>query len=460
MPRMEDGVNPIQPKNAEKSSDRRRQNLIFAVLSLLVCALMPICAIIGSQQTFGRVSDFPEYYSAMKMICQSNGAEIYKLDKLFAVQHECFPDMQGRGIGFYIPPFSAVLLAPLGLLPASSSYCLYMIASVAALLGGIVMLGRHFGLRGEAVLWLAAAVCATSPAFESLKIAQLAPFLFASLAGFLLLAGRGRDIAAGACLALLLLKPQELAPIVVYSLCACRFRIILSLAAVFMLLMAASWLFIGPAGFGNYFDLLKDSAVNSQFMQPELSATFRGQLLRVNELSAGVANLLSSSLLAALMGLLAWAGFKFGRRSDSFDTGLLRLALPLGIVSALHCHDYDLLLLAPFVLRCFLDWNAMSRGDDNSVEPGRHGLRNDSKQLMNMLIYSLALFLLCLTLPIYVPIHYQWLMKEKQVLNPLFVLLAASSFLSAAQFLRNQCRSVGRSTTQGPPPPSPDSTYT
>ncbi|MBX9689094.1 MAG: hypothetical protein K2X27_20465, partial [Candidatus Obscuribacterales bacterium] len=48
---------------------RERLNTLCALGSALVCLLIPLSAILGSQSHFGKISDFPEYYAAAKMIC-------------------------------------------------------------------------------------------------------------------------------------------------------------------------------------------------------------------------------------------------------------------------------------------------------------------------------------------------------------------------------------------------------
>ena len=402
-------------QSAEMSSSRYgRRNLIFAILSLCLCLSIPVTAIVGSQGSFGRVSDFPEYYAAARMLVSGAGDQIYKLDDLFGMQHHFFPDMGARGIGFYIPPFSAILLLPLACFPAFASYGFYMLFSCLALIAGAIVLGKHFRLEKTGIIWLITAIFVTAPAFESLKIAQLAPYLFAALSFFLFWSGRKKDIAAGASLALLLLKPQELLPLVVYLAFARRFKILFVLFAFFIVLVLISLCLFGVTGYCQYFALLKDSAANTQFMQPELSATLRGQLLRFNFPGSSPANLLSSSFLAATLSLTAFVGWRCGSKSY-WQEGLLRLALPLGFVSALHCHDYDLLLLAPFALSLFL-----------SEDGGR--LISISRALVLLLLFLLLL-------PVYVPIHYEWLLREHQIVNPIFVLFFLSSLFSAGQIL-------------------------
>jgi hypothetical protein len=400
--------------------NKQRLNLIFAILSLSVCCSIPVTALVGSQGSFAQVSDFPEYYSSARMMVTGQGADVYKLPELFGAQISDFPELGMRGIGFYIPPFAAPLLAPLGFLPPAQSYAVYIAAAIAALVAGCVALAKYFKLDAQGTVWLLTIICAGGPAFEALKIAQLAPFLFALLSFFLVFA-RKNEIAAAACLAGLLLKPQELLPLAVFLLFSRRFKIIAALAVIGIALVVISYFLLGAAGYANYVELLKNSAANTQYMKPELCATLRGQLLRLTELGTSAANTISSAALLAVIGFIAFFANRFssGREQDgatpSSEQGLLQLALPLGLVSALHCHDYDLLLLAPWVLSLYKQEN-----------------KNTADKLS--LLFACLLVIL-LIVPFYIPIHYTWLMRDGQPLNPFFFILAAAAALSAAGYI-------------------------
>ena len=421
---LETAINNLENTDSNDAENKRRKkersNLLFALLSLLVCLTMPLAAIFGAQESFGKLNDFPEYYGAAKMICSGQGADIYKLDALFKVEHEHFPLMEGRGVGYYIPPFATPLLAWLGTMSAQTSYIAFMSASVIALVFGVLLCAKHFKLSSAGTAWLATALCAGSPVFESMKIAQLAPFLFFSLSLFLYLCGKNRDILAGASLSLMLLKPQELMPLGVYLLFARRWKNLAGLLGIAILCGFASVLMLQLQGYFNYFDLLKDSASNTQFMQPELGATVRGQLLRL--IPASPANMLSAVILLVTSAGIAAAALKCGRTAR-FEKGLLQLALPLGLVSALHCHDYDLLLLTPWALSILLP-----EQQSDSTQTTQSSLASQIPR------YALYAFLLVLAIPIYVPIHYNWLLRDRQALNPIFLLFMTAAIASTVHF--------------------------
>ncbi len=418
-----------------------RRNLIFGILSLCVCITIPAMALLGSQSSFGQVSDFPEYYGAMKLLCSGRAAEMYKLPQLFSQQQQDFPELGQRGIGFYIPPFSAPLLAPIGIFPPKQSYFLYMLLSIGSLIGSTIVLSKHFALKADGCIWLLTALCLSAPIFEAMKIAQLAPFLLLSFSVFLLLACKPdaktessesssqssvkssskTELLAGLALAFMLVKPQELLPIAVYLAGARRLKVLFALLAVFAVLTLLS-IASGTGVWQSYLELLKDSASNTQFMQPELSATLRGQLLRLPGFDHAFANTISSIAMAISQCFIAFVAFKYGKGAN-FERGLLQVALPIGLISALHCHDYDLLLLTPWALSLF---NQKTAPLSEQAKASKTGIASQ---------IAITVMALALVVYIYVPIHYDALLKNHQIINPYFVLFAIASLLSAANFI-------------------------
>lgn len=422
---------PDQTQQEQNRAARgSRQNFIFALLSLCVCVTIPATALLGSQGSFGKVNDFPEFYTAAKMSVAGRGAHIYNLETLFSEEHRFFPQMQGRGLGFYIPPFAVPFLGWLSLFSADAAYLAYMALALAAILGSVQFLRRSFALGRTETIWLLCLLCATAPIFESLKLSQLAPFLLFSFSCSLWLAEQKKDLAAGAVLSLLLLKPQELFPLALFWLLSGRLKIIAGLAVAGVFLAAVSALFPGIAAYSTYMQLVRDSASNTIFMQPELSATIRGQLLRIPQL-AGAANIISLGTLALSAGSIAWLALVIAKKRIELQKyGLLCAALPLGLVSALHCHDYDLLLLTPWFIAV---WKIESTD-----------LLSKATKISAVILFAL------LVVPFYIPIHYRWLLEQQQIANPIFLAFLSASILSALNYKRTSIRES--QATQGSTP--------
>jgi hypothetical protein len=305
-----------------------------------------------------------------------------------------------------------------------------MALALAAILGSVHFLRKSFALGRTETIWLLCLLCANAPIFESLKLSQLAPFLLFSFSCSLWLAEQKKDLAAGAVLSLLLLKPQELFPLALFWLLSGRLKIIAGLAVAGVFLAAVSALFPGIAAYSTYMQLVRDSASNTIFMQPELSATIRGQLLRIPQL-AGAANIISLGTLTLSAGSIAWLALVIAKKRIELQKyGLLCAALPLGLVSALHCHDYDLLLLTPWFIAV---WKIESTD-----------LLSKATKISAVILFAL------LVVPFYIPIHYRWLLEQPQIANPIFLAFLSASILSALNYKRTSIRESP--ATQGSTP--------
>jgi hypothetical protein len=340
------------------------------------------------------------------MMLSGQGAGIYDLALLAAAQHELFPEMGQRVVGLYVPPFSAPLLAPVGLLPAGAAYAVWTSVLVSALVLSVFFLRAAFGLSVVQTLWLFAVLSLSGPAFESVRIGQLAPLLLLALSGAILKLKADRQWQAGVLLSVLLLKPQQLAPIVAYLAGCGRWRALSALVVGCLSLGALSLVLLGPAGYDNYWRLVSGSVEDTASMQPELNPTIRGQLLRIfPEAKSAV------TLFACAVSMFSLAGiFAVGRRLRAaslwLEAGLIA-AVPLGLVTSLHCHDYDLLLLVPTVAAL-----------------ARSALRlNLPRWLPPAGMLVLAPYLL----PFYTIVHNDYLLKAGGILNPMFVSLLATA---------------------------------
>ena len=376
---------------------------VAATLSLAVPAAMIPLAVLS----FGAVNDLPEYFAGATLSLSGRGASVYKLPELTSEEHRLFPAMGERAVGLFIPPFSLPLLLPVALMPPPLAPVIWTVLLALAALVSVLMLRKTFQLSLVATLWLTATACLSGPLYESLRIGQLAPILLLCLCLAVDQLKQGKEIKAGLALAVLLLKPQELLPIMLYLIGAAKWKTAGTLLAVGAALVVISLALPGLDGWRSYIALLGDVSQNSVYMQPQLSATVRGQLLRVLFLGADFANLFSLGVLAVTSCFILWSGKRL--RGDLH--GLLFLALPLGLLSALHCHDYDLILLAPSIV-------ALTKYGPAARIPS---------YIVLAAIASAGVFML----PFYITIHYDHLLKGG-VINPQFVALLIWSLGLAA----------------------------
>lgn len=376
---------------------KKKVRLVVATLAALVSLAVPVWVIPLALHLFPAVNDLPEYYAAATLALSGKGAGIYDLSLLGAEQHRLFPAMGQRVVGLFIPPFSLPLLLPVALLPVNLAPVLWMGLLALATAASCVLLRKIFNLSKVATLWTIALLSLSGPLFEVFHIGQLAPFLLLSFCGTLLYLARGQDTKAGFALVLLLLKPQEILPVLLYLTAAKKWKPVAIVAGTAAVLGALSFVLVGMEGWRNYFKLVGDST-NVVFMQPELSSTVRGQLMRIPGLSPQITSVTSIVALVVVSGIIGYSGW----RLRGSLRGLLFIAVPLGLLSSLHCHDYDLLLLTPSVI-------ALTK-----FPPAAK---------MNSLVAMTALLSSgIIMLPIYIIVHYQWLLTGG-VVNPQFIVL-------------------------------------
>jgi hypothetical protein len=386
--------------------------LTFAVVAQVIPAIM----IFSAQGSFGQISDLPEYYAAAHMAARHQGSNIYDLQSLGAYERLCFPQLGERVVGLYVPPLALPWLLPLAWLPARFAPSIWMSLLILSLLFSLALLKQLFKLSWTELLVVVAVMAVSGPLYESLRIGQLAPLLLLALLLSVRALKSNRPVAAAVALSFLVLKPQELLPFLAYLLGARRFRVLAYFAIFLLCLAAISFLVLGIQGWSNYFQLIGFSLEHTAGMQPELNPTVRGQLLRVLPGHNVLVPILSISACGASLAASFLLGRTYARFSPRLELGLAT-AVPVGLVAALHVHDYDLLLLVP-----------------SAVAAIKLGFFRRVPDILKLLAIMFSTVIL---LPLYVYVHYDYLLKGGLV-NPIFILLLIAAIASI--FLSHECR--------------------
>jgi len=331
---------------------KKIEQMISTIIA--ICGIVALIFLVWSSRTsFACISDFPEYYAPARLFIEGNGAASYVFNMLGQEEHKLFPHMQARVVLLFIPPQGLALLSPIGWFSPLTAIIIWKTLLIACLVGGIVFLARTFRLGCREICYLIAALSLSQACFEVLRIDQLAPILFLALAAAIYLLSKDQDIAAGAFLSLMILKPQQILPLLAYLAGMRRWRPLLVFLGAFVFLSILAYVGIGAAGFKNYFDLMRapESAI---FMQPELNPTIRGQCLRFFPGANGAILVIAAIVYAIVIGL----SYFWGRQNKNMPQGILwgiLVVMPLGLLTSLHCHSYDLLLLVPTIMIIFTD---------------------------------------------------------------------------------------------------------
>jgi len=370
----------------------------------LLAALMAVSILAGllvlASKSFGRVSDLPEYYCAARLVIAGSGAQVYDLAALGRAENTTFPSLAGRCIGLMVPPLAIPVLMPLGFCPPSWAPTLWKIINVSALLASLCLLKALGELDTKTFLWFLAWFALSGPLFESLRIDQLAPLLLLALCAALWALKHNHPIVAAFALSVFWLKPQQIWPFALVLLACKRFKVISIATIISILLGLVSWYLLGYKGITNYAMVL--SPVAEPFMQSNLGPTIRGQLLRIFPQQSQAVMVFSLLALIAISLLIFFTARRFASGKNAIEIGTL-LAMPLGLLASLHCHDYDLILLAPAIV--FL-------------------LKYASKLTSNRwLLLAFAILVIPFMLSFYEDIHYSYLLIKGGLINPYFGIL-------------------------------------
>ena len=321
---------------------------------LVLFSLGLLCYLLASSLgAFGTISDFPEYYAPAKMCLNGQGGAAYVINLLGQEQHKIFPMMGERVVLLFVPPPGLMLAIWLGLFNPLTAEIIWKGLLVACLVGTIVIMAKMFSLKNKATCYLVTAMCLSQACYEVLRIDQLAPILLFSLTAAIYFLKKKQDIKAGLFLSLFILKPQLILVYLAYLAGMRRWRPLLTMIIVVSVLTVLAYFVIGSVGFKNYFDLLRLPTI-AHFMQPELMPTLRGQLLKILPDDASVIMKLSIIVYGIVVAGAYLLGAKYRQAAHAIELGIL-LVMPLGLITALHCHSYDLLLLLPSLLILFND---------------------------------------------------------------------------------------------------------
>jgi hypothetical protein len=365
-----------------------------------VVAVATIAGVARARASGEVIGDLPEFYASGWLVAHGRSSEVYDLPRFFAAERALFPGLE-HGVALFSPPPAALLLAPLAAVPVAWAWAAWTALLAAALIASVALLAACFELERVETLCLAGLVLLSGPAIEALRLGQPSPLLLLAVCAIARFCdARG----TGAALALALaFKPQHLLPLAVFC-AAARWRRLVAAAAVGLVVLGAGAVAVfGARGVAAYVSLVTDPDVRA-LMQPELNATARGQLLRLVGTGGAATSVIAAALVLAALVVAARLGARH-RASGRLDA-YLAVGLPLALVTSLHCHDYDLVLLVPGLV-------ALARTE---------AWRCWSPTVKAIFAVGLAPFLL----PLYQSIHYGHLIGGGLV-NPHFVLLAALS---------------------------------
>lgn len=313
--------------------------------------------------------------------------------------------MGDRAVPTYLPPPSLFWFLPFGLMSGSQAFIAWKIVQIAALIGSIFLLKDAWGLNRKAVCYLIAGICVSGPAFAATQLGQISMLILCALSTMVWSFKKDKLWLAAIALSVLMLKPQEGLPLMIFLAGAKRYKMLSMTIGVLAVASLVIFCFIGVQGMTDY--LATTTAIDtsqSVWMQSELGPTVRGQLLRLAPESKGLITKASSIVMLISWAYIFFSGRKFAARPAWFGACLL-IAVPVGVLTCLHLHSYDLLLLVPSLV-------LVLSGPLESIAP-------------SWLLLAGFLITGTFMVPFYIFIHWDYLLKDHWILNPHFFALLA-----------------------------------
>jgi alpha-1,2-mannosyltransferase len=336
----------------------------------------------GKNDALKGSADFSAFYSAVKMVQQGRGAQLYDIAAQGRSQSELFPDIPTRtGTLIYLhPPFEALLYLPLAYVSYPAAYAIWVIVNILLLLLTVALLSPY--MKELKAAWKPLPILmflGFFPAFinvlqgqDSIWLLYLFALVFDSLK-------KGRALRGGIFLGLGLFKFQYALPFLVPFILWRRWKVIGGFAISAALLLLLSLPVAGFQGTLSYATFLltltrklsvSHHLQNAAGIMSDTMPNIHGivEMLIPGPLLSG----LQKPLIVLLSGLaVLWLSrqWPLGRslQAKKFDLGF-SLAMVTSILVSYHLLLHDLsLLLIPFILM-------LSRLAQGEAFTGRRGL--------------------------------------------------------------------------------------
>ena len=300
-------------------------------------ALLPLAAVevVGAATRVAQrpySSDFALYYGVSTIGLQSGFSHIYEEALRVRVWASLGSTLGGPLAPFPViqPPTMALFTAPLALLPFTPAYWTWLALIAASVLAAwwLAAPGEPLQRSGHLV-----ALVALLPVGLGLFVGQVVFIVFASVLVAWWLLSRGRDVAAGIVLLLILLKPQEAALVPLALLLVGRLRAFATWVAGTVVVAAGALAATSTRGVLAYADRL--AAVSTH---PQAYVSVPG--LSVPSLvGGGVPGLVAIGVVVAVSLVAIWI-----HRDGAFELPLA-IALVGSLAATPYLHEPDTVML-------------------------------------------------------------------------------------------------------------------
>lgn len=210
-----------------------------------------------------REHDFLSFYTGAKLVLEGKGASLYDFELQTATEKALAPDAP-EVPPFIRPPFYALLLAPLALLPLKAAFVTWVGLQIVGLLGFWVWAYRRFG--PDSLVYCAFFM----PTARGIMHGQDCVTMLLLMLGATLAFERRKDGLTGALVGLTLIKFHLLLLLPVVMLTRKRWKMLAGYSAVAAIEVAVSLAMVGLGGVRQYFDLITRRDLDALNPSPDM----------------------------------------------------------------------------------------------------------------------------------------------------------------------------------------------
>lgn len=303
-----------------------------------------------------KAMDFLAFYTGASLLFQ-NPTEMYSLLEQIKLQHQLLPITKSATVflPFFNPPFVALFLSPLALLPILYAYTIWTSINILLLVLMCFLLYKHLPISKPYKIVAIFALLTFIPVLSSLLLGQLT-FLTTFLMLLIWIALKtNKDMRAGLLFSFMLMKPHFFFLPLLGFIIQRRWHVIKGIALGTSILVVISYLIVGIGGMHEYVNLLTNAATWNTGYGIDIKAQHSLQTLfliifQTNTLSEIRIPWIIAVSIIACGTLYSW------RMRYSFDSSVFALQFGLILVATLlisphtHFHDFMLFIVIGIVL--------------------------------------------------------------------------------------------------------------
>lgn len=157
------------------TADRRKRVAIVLLLALLIS--MPLGYFLDSTgEGLLRAGDFPGFYVLPELLKRGHQADFYVPQVQASIEAEFWPEFKGSFYHSVYPPYDAIFLYPLVWLGPEVGQWFWLLASLACLYWGSILVSNRLGLGPEERLFRVSLLLLLGPVFYGVFGAQNSAF--------------------------------------------------------------------------------------------------------------------------------------------------------------------------------------------------------------------------------------------------------------------------------------------